>query len=352
MSLKLSKTKIDYLFITNSLSGGGAERAINIAVNELSNKKILVGLLVINDGPQDLYAPKVPTFEINRKWQGGVFSLILAFMKTYVMVARLKPKILILNCDLPEFIGAFLFGPWKLVVVEHVTKPWSDRLVLGKLIRRILRIRNSSWVVVSDHLKPWLSEDIATEHIPNAIYEQGESNVNQVICGNEIGRLVFIGRLTKNQKQPQWMLDISEISKLPVAFYGDGLYREDLISDSKIRNLDAKFHGFVFNPWSEISSGDLLIVPSAWEGDGLVVVEALSRGVPILLNSVPDLARFKLPEKHYCKDPDDFASRILLYKNNLKGLVAGNEIAHKIVSGRNPENVATRWINFFRETSK
>ena len=97
MSSNFPTKKIDYLFLTNSLSGGGAERAINIAVNELSKKGISVGLLVINDGPQDLYAPRVPTFEIKRKWQGGIFSIWFAFLKTYILVARLKPKVLILN---------------------------------------------------------------------------------------------------------------------------------------------------------------------------------------------------------------------------------------------------------------
>ena len=29
-----------------------------------------------------------------------------------------------------------------------------------------------------------------------------------------------------------------------------------------------------------------------------------------------------------------------------------HELAHKIISGRNPENVATRWINFLSENSK
>ena len=352
MSFSFHTNKIDYLFITNSLSGGGAERAINIAVNELSKKEISVGLLVINDGPQDLHAPKVPTFEIGREWQGGVFSLLFAFIKTYSLVARLKPKILILNCDLPEFIGAFLFGPWKLVVVEHATKPWSNRLALGKLIRRVLSIRKSSWVVVSDHLKPWLSEGIKTEHIPNAIFEQNESGVDQIVPGNQIERLVFIGRLSKDQKQPQWMLDISEISKFPVAIYGDGLDREDLIYDSKVRNLDIKFHGFISNPWNEISFGDLLIVPSASEGDGLVVVEALSRGVPILLNSVADLTRFGLSEKHYCENPSDFALRISLYKNNLEDLVGDIELTQKIISARNPDIVATKWINYLSENSR
>ena len=351
MSAKLVKKRIDYLFVTNSLSGGGAERAINIAVNEIAKKNISVGLLVINDGPRDLYAPKVPTFEVNRRWQSGFISLFFTFLKSYYLVLRIRPKVLVLNCDLPEFIGAFLFGPWKIVVVEHVPKPWSDRLTLGRIIRKILRFRGASWVVVSDHLSPWLNGDLEKTHIPNAIFENQDETLKLISSGDDVKRLIFIGRLTKLQKQPHWMLDISENSNIPVVFYGDGLFKEDLISNSQARNLNASFNGFVSNPWNEISSGDLLIVPSAWEGDGLVVVEALSRGVPILLNSIDDLIRFGLPEKHYCSSPEDFRLRILEYKKNLTALVADTDIANKIISGRNPEVVATKWINFLTKTA-
>ena len=66
MTKNISENRVDYLFVSNSLSGGGAERAINIAVNEMAKKKSPVGLLVINNGPQDLYAPNVPTFQLNR----------------------------------------------------------------------------------------------------------------------------------------------------------------------------------------------------------------------------------------------------------------------------------------------
>ena len=351
MSAKLNNKRIDYLFVTNSLSGGGAERAINIAVNEVAKKNISVGLLVINDGLQDLYAPKVPTFEVKRSWQGGPISLLFAYFKSYYMVIRAHPKVLVLNCDLPEFIGAFLVGPWKIVAVEHVPKPWSDRLALGRIIRKILRFRKTSWVVVSDHLLPWQSIDLKKTHIPNAIFENEDEISEPINSGNKLKRLVFIGRLTKNQKQPQWLLDISEITNLPVVFYGDGLLKNELIDDSKVRNLDVSFNGFVSNPWSEISSGDLLIIPSAWEGDGLVVVEALSKGVPLLLNLVEDLTRFGLPEKHYCDSPEDFGLRISEYKDNLTGLVADSEIASQIISGRNPKVVADKWIDFLTKTA-
>jgi hypothetical protein len=346
MQSKATKKHLDYLFLTNSFSGGGAERAINIAVNEIAKKNVSVGLLVINDGPQDLFAPKVPTFEVKRKWQGGAISIIIAFIKTYFIVIRIRPKMLVLNCDLPEFLGAFLFGPWKIVAVEHVPKPWSDRLALGRIIRKVLRLRKTSWVVVSEHLSPWLNEDLQLTHIPNAISENEEMGSHEISCGNLIESLVFIGRLTKNQKQPQWMLDISEYTNLPVRFYGDGLFKDELNSNAMARNLKAKFNGFISNPWSEISRGDLLIVPSAWEGDGLVVVEALYRRVPMLLNSVGDLKRFNLPEKHYCASAKEFASRITEYKVNLEALVADNEIANQILAKRTPEIVAQKWIDF------
>jgi len=346
MQIKSTKKKIDYLFLTNSLSGGGAERAINIAVNEIAKKSDSVGLLVINDGPQDFYAPKVPTFEVKRKWQGGAYSLLIAYIKTYFLVIRIQPKILILNCDLPEFLGAFLFGSWKIVAVEHVPKPWSERLALGRIIRKVLRFRKISWVVVSDHLSPWLNSDLQKTHIPNSISENEEPGSKLISCGNVIERLVFIGRLTENQKQPQWMLDISEYTDIPVRFYGDGLFKDKLVSNARARNLNAKFCGFVTNPWNEISKGDLLVVPSAWEGDGLVVVEALSRGVPILLNSVDDLKRFGLQEKHYCISTQEFALRITEYKNNLEFLVADSEIANQILAKRKPEIVAIKWIEF------
>jgi glycosyltransferase involved in cell wall biosynthesis len=75
-------------------------------------------------------------------------------------------------------------------------------------------------------------------------------------------------------------------------------------------------------------------------------VEALSRGVPILLNSVDDLRRFELPEKHYCASSQEFAERIAEFKSNLDSLVASSEIASQILVKRKPEIVAEKWIKF------
>ena len=343
----MKKTReIDYLFLTNSLSGGGAERAINIAVNKIAKKGIKVGLITINAGPQDLFAPKVPTFEINRAWQGGPLTLLKAYISTYIVICRIRPQRIILNCDLPEFLGAFIFGPWKITVVEHVPKPWSDRLRLGQFIRKVLKARKVEWVKVSDHLQPWLSGTNLATHIPNAISENGSLGTAKYEVGRNIERLVFIGRLTKAQKQPHWMLDIAELSKKELVFFGDGLYRKNLELEAIRRGLTVDFQGFVSNPWDLMKPNDLLVIPSAWEGDGLVVVEALSRNIPTILNKVGDLTRFELPDKHYCSGVKEFVERINQYEKDLPSLIAGSEFSEKLSQSRNPELVASKWIEY------
>ena len=345
----LSKRKnIDYIFVTNSLTGGGAERAINIAVNELYERGINVGLIPVNGGKEDLIKVRVPVFHINRKWLGGPLSIAAAFFKIYLTLLMTKPKVLILNCDLPEFLVAFIFGPWKIVVVEHAPKPWSSRAAIGKLIRRILKIRKSHWVVVSEHLPIWGVQSAQPEHIPNAIFESETGILSSHHSDNNLKRLVFIGRLTKAQKQPQKVLEIARQVNLPVLFVGDGLFVDELKEMAQQFNIDAIFLGHVPDPWEKLDNGDLLLVPSAWEGDGLVVVEAMLRSVPILLSDILDFRRFNLPDKFYCYDSSSFSNRIEENRLSLLNLVTNPKTSKEIISARTPTTVANKWAEYLK----
>jgi glycosyltransferase involved in cell wall biosynthesis len=142
------------------------------------------------------------------------------------------------------------------------------------------------------------------------------------------------------------MLEISRLTQLPLVFIGDGLYRAELERESRKIESQIDFLGYSTDPWSEIRSGDILIVPSAWEGDGLVVIEAMSHGIPVLLNRVEDLTRFGLPPVHYCSSTKDFADRVKEYENNLSGLVVDDFTTESLIASRNPETVARQWINF------
>ena len=59
------------LFLTNSLTGGGAERAMNIVANELVRLGFEVGLVPINQSKDDFVELNCPTFPLLRQWRGG-----------------------------------------------------------------------------------------------------------------------------------------------------------------------------------------------------------------------------------------------------------------------------------------
>lgn len=348
MFLMSKRKQIDYIFVTNSLTGGGAERAINIAVNELQDNGVNVGLIPINSGNEDLIKVKAPVFNIDRKWLGGPLSIVAAYFKIYLTLIATRPKVVILNCDLPEFLVSLIFGPWKLVVVEHAPKPWSSRATFGRLVRRILEIRKANWVVVSDHLSIWGLKNAITVHVPNAIVESKGEIISSHISGNSLVRLVFIGRLTKAQKQPQIMLEIAKQVNLPILFIGDGLYASELKNMAELLNVKATFIGHVPNPWVELKIGDLLLVPSAWEGDGLVVVEAMLKSVPILLSDITDFRRFGLPDRFYCDQVTSFSNQIEENRNNLQNLVTDPKSAKDIISARTPSIVAIKWEKYLQ----
>jgi glycosyltransferase involved in cell wall biosynthesis len=87
-------------------------------------------------------------------------------------------------------------------------------------------------------------------------------------------------------------------------------------------------------------------VPSQYEGDGLVVVEAIARRVPILLNDISDLRRFDLPDHHYCLNVSDFASRINENSDSIDKFVVPETIKDDILLDRNPAEIAKRWVSF------
>jgi hypothetical protein len=90
-------------------------------------------------------------------------------------------------------------------------------------------------------------EGFYKQYFNYSISEKDGMGLKLISSGNVVKRLVFIGRLTKSQKQPHWMLDISEYTNLPVVFYGDGLFKDELMLSAQARNLNAEFHGFVSN---------------------------------------------------------------------------------------------------------
>lgn len=106
--------------------------------------------------------------------------------------------------------------------------------------------------------------------------------------------LIFLGRLTE-QKNPKLLLEIIiELNKLlpniSIAVVGQGEMFDSfkgVIEEKKLQNV--KMFGFVKNPYPILRASKILCLPSLWEGYGLVAIEALSLGVPVVCSGVGGL---------------------------------------------------------------
>jgi glycosyltransferase involved in cell wall biosynthesis len=330
--------------ILNSLDGGGAEKSMGILYQHLLGKNVEVEIIGINESiSSDIPYGRV----MNRKLNASFMATAVTFLKYVKLVRQLKPNVLILNCDLPELFGAFT--PLKnvaIVAVEHSEKPWNRRILLGMLVRTVLELRNTKWVSVSKHLKLWHKRNFDPAVINNSIEEfnkEYEIESGPIL----LRRIVFIGRLS-SEKNPEFILEVGRRLKVPILFIGDGALKNDLIQECIHLELNSVFLGFKSTPFDFIRDGDLLVIPSHSEGDGMVLYESILAGIPILLSDIQAFRNVPLSFEFYFRNIDDFMETLTKNKNDLSKLIAPNCVKEVVAHERDPEKIADQWLSMMK----
>ena len=325
--------------VTNSISGGGAERSMNLLANELVDRKFKVALFAINDSVEDFVNLNCPIYTTGRQWKSGLFDTLRSFGNFSKLIRNFMPDITIVNCDLPELFTSLTPNIGKLICVEHVNKPWITRKYLGFIVRRILKIRKVLWVAVSDFLEIWPFGLKPNFVIENPLIEKRTIKLNADL--RQIRELIFIGRLTK-QKNPLKVIEVAKILNLPCIFVGDGELKDEIEEKARSLGCQIQLHGFKKDLWRMVAPEQLLIVPSIYEGDGLVVLEAIQNQVPILISDIPEFRRFKLKSINYAKTIDEYVNKIRQAKD-INEFVVPESIAKQVLSNRNINLIGKNW---------
>lgn len=196
-----------------------------------------------------------------------------------------------------------------------------------KLFKRILPTFDKI-VAVSDNVKKCFNDIyhlddkvIVIYNVVNGerIIELSKEESNVLLDSNELN-LVSVGRLHEMKGYDRLIDTIYKLKSdgifdnVKLRIYGDGPLFETLnqkISDLELTN-DVFLMGSVMNPYKYIKNSDLFILSSIYEPFGLVIVESLTLGVPVLatLNSATD----KLISNDY---------NGLIVENSLDGLYSG-----------------------------
>lgn len=118
-----------------------------------------------------------------------------------------------------------------------------------------------------------------------------ELKVSELKNGKK-SRIISVGRLTERKNQLELIkgfekLDIPEMELVFVG-NGDETYKskcDDYIREKRLKNI--KFIGNLDNPWEIFTDQDICVLPSAMETFGLVYVESLLNGIPVIFSNNP-----------------------------------------------------------------
>jgi glycosyltransferase involved in cell wall biosynthesis len=332
--------------ITNSLTGGGAERAMNTLARELTKYPAFkIVLIPINSGLPDLIDPECAIVSIDRTWRGSLFDSIKAFFRFQRIMFEVKPNVVLLNCDLPEFFFSLSVSKARIFVVEHSTKSWVNHPILGEIVWRLLRWRTFAIVRVSNRIpvrNPPPKRDLV---IFNPLPRDIQTLETPAVQSSQ-ARICFVGRISE-EKDPQFFCEIASRSKMATLVIGDGVLRGQL-QNSYPHFLWA---GQVANPWSMLGHGDLLVMTSRFEGDGLVLLEALANNLPVLVRATDDFRSFNLPKDNYFESLEEAAERIDAWNMGTVDLILDPLLVVEILQGRNPEKIAQSWSDIILSES-
>lgn len=210
-----------------------------------------------------------------------------------------KPNLIHAHDFRASMLSAIICGNTPVISHIHNNLPWLQHYGIYsfafyatcKKYRSILSVSNSVFdeFVFGEKLRNKLSvigNPVNVREIQSKITHTN----NEIVYD-----LGFCGRFTP-QKNPEGFIEIvnclhKKIPNIKAAMVGTGEQFEEmknLIKQTKLNNV-ITLYGFQKNPYDIMKSFNILCMPSRWEGFGLVAVEALALGVPVVCSNVGGL---------------------------------------------------------------
>lgn len=301
MSTRLNKVEdaagpMKCVVIVNNLGIGGAERVVVDEVNEMYARGIDVMLVTLTLEPTNSYSDFCKLQSAQRIYiPFGSLADIRAYWKLTRVLRRARPNAVITHLWYANTIGriaARFAGSKRVLSFEHNV---YDEIKTSKqfFIDRLLQYWCTRIIAVSEPVRQSLiRHDICLERI--VVIENG-INLNRYIHANpsriredlslaEAPLFIFVGRLIRQKGVDVLINAFANVKDAYLLIAGNGKDRDDL--ETLSGQLDLKGRVFFLGVRHDIpelmKAADCLVLPSRWEGQGLVIPEALAVGLPVI----------------------------------------------------------------------
>lgn len=236
------------------------------------------------------------------------------------------------KADLWGAIAGKLSAVPLIISTVHNQEQYLNNPIIGFLERWIIAPIDDTIIVVSDAVKRFLikTSGIPQEKIKKVYYGINPADIkidktknirDELGIGKDAPLIGCIGRLVE-QKGHKYLIQAAEevIQNFPQAKFlivGRGSWERKLEALAGRQNLNSNiiFTGFRRDIYSLIDKLTLIVMPSLWEGFGLVLLEAMALGKPIVatdVGGIPEVIKNKETGMLVSPaDPDALAERII-----------------------------------------
>lgn len=289
----MKEKKYKIIHIIPTLDKGGAERLLVDLAKHIDKKRFAIEVLSLTTLGRwgfELKRAGVPVASLAKKRKGSLAAL----WRLYLELKRRKPDIIHLHLfggDLYGLIAGRLAKVPYIVSTEHNLNYSESRF--RRAIKKMLIPRMDKVVAVSEAVKGYLaSEGIdgsAIEVIHNGIdTARFKSPADR---GRRTGTIIgSVGRLTA-QKDYATLLEAISLLKghnVSCLLVGEGEERADLEKIIRKKGLASQVMllGAQDAIGEFLAKLDIFVLPSRWEGFGLVVLEAGASRLPVIASKV------------------------------------------------------------------
>ncbi len=285
------------LIIINNLGIGGAERLVVDDINEMLTRGVSLKLLTLKNEHE---ASFIRQCKINKNdWTtipfGNLYNIhswwtVIRFINSY------KPDVVFTHLWYSNTIGRIaskLSGVPKIMSFEHNV---YDTLKSKKMffVDCVLQLFSHKIIAVSDSVKQSLIKhnikEKRIEVLLNGIDLSKYQNLNIKTLDGEEKKdftFVFIGRLNHQKGVDILLKAFASVKNSKLIIVGDGAEKEQLAGLSKELKIEerVKFLGVRKDIPKILSYSDCFVLPSRYEGFGIVVLEAMAAGKPIIVSN-------------------------------------------------------------------
>lgn len=312
----------------------GAEVQLYQLVRQLHRSHVTVSVILLNEGllAERLRAEKVPVLVLDENRHGALYIAwrIWRFLRTQ------RPDIVHTHRHKENLLGAlaaaFTSGARSLRTVHGADEAGSGKVSLLKVALNKLdlfmgRFFQAGVVAVSHDLAERLRRDFPGQKIhliPNGIdsaLSGSADSVAQSLRSTPGPKIAFVGRLATVKRPDLFVLICQaflELGGQTAEFYilGDGPLRNQIRELSRNAGVDKRMHlvGFVEDAASWLCQMDALLIPSDDEGTPMVLLEAMTLGVPVMAHAVGGIPEVLDNGKYGClmdsQDPQQWAREL------------------------------------------